>query len=140
MSYVRTSGTVESFEHQADVVLNQVNPVSGTKYTVLNTTPNARIISIVVTCTWTVQPTPLEIHVTIDGQAYTFYKDDPATVTFYEVDIHGRDVPLLGDMEGAGAYQTYRSFLLEGRSVKIEAEITGGTVTLLYARVKYAKK
>jgi len=33
-----------------------------------------------------------------------------------------------------------RSFLLEGRSVKVEAETTGGTVSNLSATVKYAKK
>ena len=61
-----------SYRHQPDGLIVQANPVSGTKYTVLDTTLNVR------------------------------------------------------------------PFLLEGYSVKIEAEITGGTVSNLTVRAKYA--
>ena len=122
-------------EHQADAVLNQDNPDSGTKYTVLDTTKNVRIVAVMVACTWTVQPTPLEIHITIDGQPYTLTMDDPASGTchFFNYWALTTSIGVLGTSDPK------MPFLLEGRSVKIEAEITGGTVSNLSARVKYAK-
>jgi len=133
-------------KHQADATVDQA-PVSGTKYewssdgtqtNKLGALKNIRIISIVAQCTWTVQPTPLEVHITIDGQALLVTKTDPVSAANYFVVINDNDAP------GAMAFETgstgkYRSFLLEGRSVKIEVEITGGTVSNLFLRVKYAK-
>jgi len=121
--------------HQADATLTQA-PVSGIKYVVLDT-KNARIISIGVKCVWTVQPTPLEIHITIDGVAIIASKIDPVTNTEYLVnDSHPLLATLFLESPGSGRILP---FLIEGRSVKIEAEITGGTVSNLTARVKYAK-
>ena len=128
-------------KHQADAVLSQANPVSGTKYTVLDTTKNVRIISISVKCTWTVQPTPLQVHVTIDGQTITYSKTDPVSASNYAPSIGSGTSPIGQLLSDAGsiAYNIMRSFLLEGRSVKIECEITAGTVSNLTARVKYVK-
>ena len=70
-------------KQQPDASLNQANPVSGTKYTVLDTIRNVRIIGIEVNVTWTVQPSPLEIHITIDGQTLRFFKTDPVSATAY---------------------------------------------------------
>lgn len=124
------------YEHQADATLSQANPVSGTKYTVLDTTKNVRIIAISVSCTWTVQPTPLEIHITIDGVSYTAALTDPVSSTGYEVRWRADEAqPELSDT----IVSHQRAFLLEGRSVKVEAEITGGTVSNLGAIVKHAK-
>ena len=123
-------------KHQADAVLNQAAPVSGTKYVVLDTTKNARILSIMVQCTWTVQPDPLEVHVTIDSQNLTRGETNPVSTTYYYVAIQG-NIPLIL-ITTAGTSHS-RAFLLEGRSVKIEVEITGGTVSNLSATVKYAK-
>ena len=126
------------FQHQPDAVLNQANPVSGTKYEVLAETKNVRIIGIVVVCTWTVQPTPLEIHVTIDGQAIKHSQTDPESAKFYYPTINRQSFEQ-GQVMDVGAQQSNIPFLYEGRSIKVEAEITGGTVSNLSARVKYAK-
>lgn len=124
-------------EQQTDASLSQA-PTSGTQYTVLDTAEHVRIISIAAVCTWTVQPTPLQIHITIDGQTMTFSKTDPVSATWY----FATKIPstAAADQELAAAdLQRYMSYLLEGRSVKVTAEITGGTVSNLSARVKYAK-
>jgi len=127
--------------HQADAVLNQANPVSGTKYTVLNTTQNVRIIGISTDITWTVtQPTPLEVHLTIDGQALKFTVDDPVSGTNYFARINSASAPTLGSLVTTDQTED-KVFLLEGRSVKVEVEITWATTqpTPLNCRVIYAK-
>jgi hypothetical protein len=129
------------FQQQADATLSQANPVSGTKYTVLDTVKNARIITIAITVTWTVQPAPLEVWVTIDGQTLRFFHATPVSAQPYEAITNApqnADQPLIEI--GAWATEPYNfGFLLEGRSVKVEVETTGGTVSNLSARVKYAK-
>jgi len=123
-------------EYQADAVLSQANPVSGTKYVVLATTKNARIMSIHIVCTWTVQPTPLEVHLTIDGLTITGGFVNPVSTTSY----YARHSALAQSLYISTADPSaYMAFLMEGRSIKVEVEITGGTVSNLSARVKYAK-
>ena len=125
-------------KHQADAVISQANPVSGTKYTVLDTTKNVRIIGVYVNCTWTVQPTPLEVHITLDGVAWKFSFTNPVSATgYFIIDLD------IGNNENGQTLRTNgtsrSAFILEGRSVKVEVEITGGTVSNLFARMKYAK-
>jgi len=130
--------TFEVPVQQADAVLNQAAPTSGTKYEVLATTKNVRIISIEVNCTWTAQPSPLEVHITIDGQTITYGIANPISATNYLANPNAEkaeDSQILN----TSSYHDRRSFLIEGRSVKVEAEITGGTVSNLSARIKYAK-
>jgi len=125
-------------EHQADATLDQANPGSGTEYEVLATTRNVRIISIAIRYTWTVQPTPLQIHITIDGNTVTYSFTDPVTNRWY-IAIRR---PEFAEDSGILAYITTGTdiaFLLEGRSIRITAEITGGTVSNLSARVKYGR-
>ena len=129
----------EIFVIQTPADLSQANPVSGTKYTILDTIKNVRIIDIIIKCTWTVQPTPLELHLTIDGQSITFPFTDPVSNTIYCVFLHGNSPNKWGQLS-VTAHSPSRSFLIEGRSVKVEAEITGGTVSNLFARVLYAKR
>lgn len=125
------------WQHQADATLTEANPTSGQKYTVLDTTKNCRIIGIIVQCTWTVQPTPLEIHITIDGNAIVCAKGNPASTIDYGANIQRNNQD--GSLEVMDYPKQYGNMMLEGRSVKVEAEITGGTVQELKARVKYAK-
>ena len=134
------------FKHQPDATINQDNPDSGIKYewssdgtqaNKLGTLKNVRIISIEVHCTWTVQPTPLEIWVTIDGQSLRFFVTDPESATLYYDELYPSEE--YGYLVKANPHAPKRAFLLEGRSVKVEVEITGGTVSNLSARVKYAK-
>ena len=133
MSLVRRPNRI--FEHQADAVLSQANPVSGTKYTVLAATPNVRLIMVHAIVTWTVQPTPLEIHITADGQLLTFPFTNPVTATQYAPNSWAGNDP--GGFLSVNALTL--AFILEGRSVKVEVETTGGTVSNIGARVKYAK-
>lgn len=138
MSVLGGSGArIQVFEHQADATLSQANPVSGTKYTVLDTTKNVRVVTAFVSVTWTVQPTPLQIHVTIDGNSLTHQVTNPVSATNYELALNNQGEtaqPL--SVEGT---RLNWGFCYEGRSIKIEVETTGGTVSNLSATVKYAK-
>lgn len=134
------------FKHQPDATINVTDPVSGQKYewkdpdeNPLGTQKNVRILSIAVSCTWTVQPTPLEVWVTIDGETKRHYFGDPVSATnYYAFLTPGSPATNEGLTETIG-YAVYKAFLIEGRSIKVEAEITGGTVSNLTARVKWAK-
>ena len=129
------------FKHKPDAFLNQTDPVSGTKYGVaeLGTAKkNVRIISICGCVLWTVQPTPLEIHVTIDGITYKWTQTDPTDGGFYMCPLDARFSETAQEMVAGASLSS--AFVLEGRSVKVEAEITGGTVSNLNARVKWAQK
>lgn len=142
----KTSGMPLIFKHQEDAGLDQNDPSSGTKYewkasagagAALGTQKNVRIISIVAQVTWTVQPSPLQIHITIDGVALEGSQTDPVTATPYFAKLRGNltTIFLLDTTDFAYA----RPFLIEGRSIKIEFETTGGTVSNLSARVKWQK-
>lgn len=124
---------------QTVAYLAQANPVSGTKYTVLDTTKNVRIHNIAVDCTWTVQPNPLEVHLTIDGLSFKASFTNPVSATAYFLNLlsiswNSNDVTLSATSEIAE-----RAFLLDARSIKIEIEITGGTVSQLRGQVRYSK-
>jgi hypothetical protein len=123
--------------HQGDATLSVDNPISGTKYTVLATTRNVRIITICVKVIWTVQPTPLEAHITANGVNITLSFTNPVTATWY-FDILFNPNNDDGALSAANPTST-RPFLLESQSVKIEVETTGGTVSNLSARVKWAR-
>lgn len=120
---------------QADAVINQANPVSGTKYLLLDTTKNVRVNSLFAKVTWTVQPTPLELHLLIDGQVILISQANPATATNYYPywipDASGMAFTItIADMGR-------KAFYFECKSLKVEAETTGGTVSNLSARLKY---
>jgi len=118
--------------YQANATLAQANPVSGTKYTVLATTANVRVINSFARVTWTVQPTPLEVHFTADSRAWAASITNPVSTTAYVADI-------LDALNAASVYDRPRSMLFEARSCKIEAETTGGTTSNLSCEVKYGK-
>jgi len=124
---------------QVDAVLSQASPVSGTKYTVLATTKNVRIRSIVAQVTWSGQPNPLEVHLTIDGIPFTVTQTNPVSATPYAL-----AQSVAADFLAAEVFVTVYSAVnvpiqYEGKSVKVEVETTGGTVSLLECRVKYAR-
>ena len=124
---------VDVFQHMPDATLSQDYPTSGAKYTVLNTTKNVRIWSIAVGCTWTGQPTLLKIHITIDGISLTASQSAPVSNTWYYVYFPYYSAnPAFATSAGS-----LTKDILEGRSVKVEGEITGN-VSYLFARVKYA--
>jgi hypothetical protein len=141
--YVRTPPY--TYQQQADATLSQDNPVANTLYTVLNTTNNVEIESITVQVTWTVQPDPLEIVITVDGRTRNFSFANPATAI---------DYTLIQSVASAAAAETAQVLAttlsatvllhqpIKGRSIKVEArtgKTTAGTTSNLSARVKYAK-
>jgi len=73
----------ESYRHEEDAYLSQNNPVSGTPYAVLAATAKVRILTIYVIITWTVQPNPLEVRITIDGRTVLHTQANPASATPY---------------------------------------------------------
>lgn len=126
---------VPMWVQQANATLDQDDPVSGTKYVVLDTVKMVRILGCHARVAWTVQPTPLEIHITIDGKSLRAYQDNPVTATRYYL---GQGVYDEGYSISDLDYSSRRAFLDEGKSIKIEAETTGGTVSNISALVKYA--
>jgi len=133
--------TALTFNQQGDAALSQTNPVSTTLYTVLDTTANVRIISIVTNITWaTTQPTPLDIVVTIDGLTYTFTKANPVSGTNYFADLVPNELASAQSL--TSDHSGYRAFLVEGRSIKVQARVTWATTqpTPLVCKVRYAKR
>ena len=128
-------------KHMADATLSQANPVSTTLYTVLDTTKNVRIILIEAHITWaTTQPTLMDVVVTVDGQSVVFRIANPINATPYEANWIA-ETALAALVVTTNNHYRNRTFLLEGRSVKIEVRITWATTqpTPLVCRVKYAK-
>ena len=125
-------------EWQTDAVLDQASPGDGEKYTVLDTKKNVRVITIACRCTWSVQATRMDVFVTVDGIALSGGVSSPASNTPYYVYVAwALEAGLIA--LGTSTAELRKSFLLEGRSVKVEVSVTGGTVSKLEARVKYAK-
>jgi hypothetical protein len=125
-----------NFKHQSDSFLSQDNPVNGQRYTVLEETQNVRLISVAVAVDWTVQPTTLRIYTTIDGIEYQHGFTNPVTATAYYCNITG----LSTTATLSTTTPTSRPFYLEGRNIKVEAYVSGGTVQLLRCRVVWAKR
>jgi hypothetical protein len=124
------------WQRQPDLVLAQANPASGVPYPVLVATEDVRIISIAARVDFTVQPSPLEARMTVDGVVDVYDLINPATATWY---CAGSNSPYTGgSLVGADVAQ-YRAFLMEGQNIAVECETTGGTVQFLYARVKWAR-
>ena len=137
---VRTVATdMRFYVHQGDVVLNQANPTSGLPYAVLPESLYVRIYSIASAVTWTVQPTPLQVHLDLDGVDITHGQGNPATGTYYGSYVTEDAAEGGQQMGAANAYTPRRAFLYEGKRCTIHAETTGGTVQNLDARVKWAR-
>ena len=128
-----------AWELQTDATVAEAPPGSGTKYTLLATTANVKIISISAVVTWTVQPTPLEIHLTVDGVPVRFAQTDPVSTTNYYPKLLPQQTAILQQCATTVTAATLSALgLCTGRSVKVEVETTGGTVQNLDARIKYA--
>jgi hypothetical protein len=132
---------IQGYAQQPDAVLSQANPVSTTLYTVLPATSNVRINSIIVNVTWTVQPNPLDVVVTIDGKTLRFYKSNPVSGTDYYTVVSCHSDDNNQDLDTSLTNNALMiPFFIEGRSVKIEVRTTGGTTSNISARVKWAKR
>lgn len=124
-------------EHQDDVALNQANPISGTQYAVLPLSTYVRLITGYIAVTWTVQPSPLEMHVTMNV-VHTFAFIDPVSATPY----FPAWAPAGAEPAQAlvvGTAWDYRAFFAEHKTMSITAETTGGTVSNLTARIKWGR-
>lgn len=98
---------------------------------------DVRIIGMAAACTWTGAPSEGAIYITMDGQLITYKCEGPVSGTVYYA-TNGLAEPesnqTLSDTEPTAP------FLREGKHIKIQAKITGGTVTNLWVRVKWAKR
>lgn len=137
MTYVRTPPHVWVYQPQATLI--QASPSSGTEYTVVDTTINCRVITAMAYVAWTVQPTTLELHIDIDGERMTFPVSNPISGTVYYAVIESKDLDSALILSTTD-YFAYKNFLIEGRSVKVTAEVTGGTSTSLGSYVRTAVK
>ena len=133
-------------KQQADAVLSQANPVSGTVYSVLPATSNVEVISASVIVTWGVtQPTPLVMIATVDSRVITFTKTNPVSAIPYEPKMTPENditiaVLIVGSANStATQLQVLRQ--LRGRSVQIGVAVTWAVTqpTPLVSRVRYAK-
>jgi hypothetical protein len=114
-------------------------PVSLTKYTVLAEAKNVRLMGIEADVTWGVtQPSLLEVIVTVSDIPFIFKVADPVSTTKYFASLStvAADSQILETID-----RPARTYLLEGRSVKVEIRVTWATTqpTPLNCRVKYAK-
>lgn len=129
------------WQQQPDATLTEPVAVSGTMYTVLDTVKNARIISAEVDIEWTVQPN-VEIYFIVNGIPHVHAIALPVStspyIPFRRPDVDAIAQPLILRSEANDL--TAPSFLYEGKSIKVQAGRTGGTATVLNARVKWAKK
>jgi len=124
---------------QADAVISQANPVSTTLYPVLDAR-NAVIHSAYVTVTWTVQPTPLDLIVTVDDIAHIHSVANPITTQPYEPASY-KYTAATGQLlvSTVDDRLVLMGPIYVGRTVKIEVRTTGGTVSILACRVKWSK-
>lgn len=142
------SGTIvvpTPMKHMPHAYVDQANPTSGNPYEwsstgavagALGTQRNVKIRGISVSVTWGVQPNPLEVRIIIDGVTYLFTQANPVSGTVYVCILDERVAEDSQAMtSGAGHIGMYLSELMEGRSVRITFETTGGTVTNLSGRV-----
>lgn len=130
---------------QADATLSQASPTSGTYYTILDTTKNVRLESIAVNCTWTVQPDPLNLRVTLDGNVFVYAQANPVSTQNYNPVLITLLAPAgphpMVATAGNGNEMLYMFAMLmrDFRIVKVEAAVTGGTVSNLTGRVRFSK-
>jgi len=131
-----TIRTELTFQHQAAAQLTQTNPTQNTWYTILDTTPNVRLYSLVVRVDTTNET--LDVRFTIDGLTISQTVDVTAA-TWYRVRMN-IDAPTY--LEIATSYLLAHGYsFLEARSLKIEVRKTtaAGTGTM-YGRASYAKR
>ena len=123
---------------QPQAFLAQSNPVSGFRYEVLPLTKNVRVVHMAAQASWTVQPSPLELFMTVDGEIFRFFRNNPGNNTWYFPIYQAFASHENGILTTTGPYNE-RAFLIEGSEVEISLELTGGTATNIRSRVTWAK-
>jgi len=123
-------------EQQPDADLAQAAPVQNTWYTVLDTTPQARIQAIAVRVDSTGET--VEVRLTIDGVTIEGSAALPADTTYYADVLTGLFSTTF--VLTVTQQQTGRAFLIEGRNVKVEIrKTTAAGAGTLRGRVCYGK-
>ena len=96
-----------------------------------------RIIGMAASCTWTGAPSEGAIYITMDGQLITYLCSGPVSGEIYFAK-NGTEFPESEQTLVTEPPDT--AFLREGKRIKIQAKITGGIVTNLWVRIKWAKR
>jgi hypothetical protein len=115
------------FEYQAPAILNQAAPIQNTWYTLLDTTPNARIYGIGVNIEDANET--LELRITVDSQILLSTKAATHSTTYTiknEYNAVTRTVVLIADTNQSQLALGI-TFICEGHSVKIEIRKTTAT-------------
>ena len=113
------------FEFQTPATLNQAAPVQNTWYTILDTTKNVRIYDIAVNVEDTNET--LEVQVTIDGQTIGANDEACTHSTQYFALMKLEAISRVCEMilvSEAVHDDAFKSFVLEGKSVKVEVRKT----------------
>lgn len=132
LDLIRTELT---FELQEDATLAQAPPVQNTWYTILDTTLNVRIYGVDIKVEDDNET--LQVRITVDGQTKTGSKACTAD-TSYDVRFPYTGGVLIID---STIRMDYSTFMIEGRSVKIEIRKTTATGTgTLRGRAQYGKR
>ena len=122
---------------QPDAVLEQANPVIGTRYVVLPATPNVRLLGISTSLQWTTQPTHLQVYVTLCNKTIIFVKENPVDGKVYYAELQENKASY-EQLLGSISRLPFRPFMLEDRSVLVDVVRLGGAASFLQCRVKYA--
>lgn len=126
------------FQLQAEAVLNQAGAVQNTWYTILDTTLNARIVRLNVACT--VANETVQVRLTVDGQTITSNDALTAGTTYNIVWVENAAAGTVNLTVTTTAATMSTSFLIEGRSIKIEIrKTTAAGASALLAKAIYGK-
>ena len=125
------------FKQQPPAVLDQPNPVQNTWYTVLESARDVRIILIV--CGVLTTDETIALRLTVDGVVRTWTLAATAGQTNY-VGLMATLTGILLQYTTVASLLMYRSFMVEGRNVKVEIRKTTAAGTgNLQCLVDYAQ-
>jgi hypothetical protein len=106
---------------------------------VLALTDDVRLICVEVVVIWTVQPTSVSIIIDMDGETITHIIASPVSGTYYLAVIIAHNPPNTQGLVAESYTYIARAFTYESQSMSIGARVTGGTVSNLSCRAKWAK-
>lgn len=128
---------IRFYEYQAPITLNQANPISGTQYALLPTTTYVMLLVTSGVVTWTVQPSPLEMHMNLDGQTPSPARTNPVSTTVYHLkhfSMHTNGLSIFLDATNLDS-----PLNMAAKSMGINLETTGGTVQNLSGQISYMR-
>jgi len=121
---VRTSGSPHHYNHRAIALLAPTAVVQNTWYTVLDTTERVRLIMIEMRMATNIET--LQVQITVDGVVLAGEQVAAVVGTGYKViltaNVYAQSLGLV--ITADTSFLGLRSFLLEGRQVKVEVRKT----------------